>query len=67
VVIWQRYKQLGTFSTGIYSNALSVMLFGEMYDEIHMILSPQEEDGIPPSFSFTNFGGLKNHVTDLDV
>jgi hypothetical protein len=44
------------------------MLFGEIYEEMHLKLSTKEEDGIPDHFFFlTNFGGLKNHVTDLDV
>jgi hypothetical protein len=39
-----------------------------MYDEMHLKFGTKEEDEIPhPFFFLTNFGGLKNHVTDLDV
>jgi hypothetical protein len=43
------------------------MLFGEMYDAIHLKLSPQMEDEIPHHFFLANFGGFKNHVTVLGV
>jgi len=39
-----------------------------MYDNMRLKLSTKEEGGIPHHFfSLTKFGGLKNHVTGLDV